>query len=278
MRPVWFADSAFQGDLTMNTNWLRGAFVTGLAVLMSTFVAAGARGDTESAATVTLHGATSEARTIKTKQADIETKAGTTLTIVANSSGRGLTALLAGKCDIAMVAGTLELNAINLNAKTPGSVDTSKLREFNVFEDTLSPVCNPANGVTSLSMDQVKDILTGKIKNWKEVGGADLAIMVVIPQPTDGGYMTVKAKILDGDAYTADARSVQSAPDQNKIVGQVPGGFAVLSKANQNHELVKVLDCDKKVGVVNSLVTIGDPNPQLMKVISTIQDEFKDLK
>ena len=50
---------------------------------------------------------------------------------------------------------------------------------------------NPKNPINELSLDQLKDIYTGKITNWKELGGADANIVVVSrdtsPAPTKRG-------------------------------------------------------------------------------------------
>jgi ABC-type phosphate transport system substrate-binding protein len=222
---------------------------------------------------IRLHGANSEARTILPRKNDIEAKNNVQLEIIADSSMEGLMALVQGNADLAMVAGTLQLNAANLNTENSGSVDLSKLREFDVFYDIVHPVCNFSNPLDSLTMDQVRQILTGKIKNWKDLGGFDEPIVVIMPSATTGGYQTVKAKILGDENFTSDAQIV-AMPQVSKLVHASRGGFSMLSSANKTTQ-VKVLKCDKHVGVVNSLVCIGEPSGQLKTVIKTIQEMFQ---
>ena len=77
--------------------------------------------------------------------------------------------------------------------------------------DGIAVVTNSANKVTDLTMDQVKDIFTGKITNWKEVGGNDAEIVVVSREEGSGtrdgfqeilgfesGDLTKNAQISDG--------------------------------------------------------------------------------
>lgn len=60
------------------------------------------------------------------------------------------------------------------------------LNEHVVAIDGIAVVVNPANKLTDLSKEQVAQIFTGNIKNWKEVGGADAPIVVVIREAGSG--------------------------------------------------------------------------------------------
>lgn len=85
------------------------------------------------------------------------------------------------------------------------------LTEVEIAYDGIAIISNKANNVKSLTMSQVKDIYTGKIKNWKELGGKDSEIVVVSREDGSGtrdafqeivGYtseeLTKKAQIGDG--------------------------------------------------------------------------------
>lgn len=89
--------------------------------------------------------------------------------------------------------------------------------------DGIAVVTNSANKVTDLTMDQVKDIFTGKITNWKEVGGNDAEIVVVSREEGSGtrdgfqeilgfesGDLTKNAQISDGSG------NVKSTVEGNK--------------------------------------------------------------
>lgn len=85
------------------------------------------------------------------------------------------------------------------------------LTEVEIAYDGIAIILNKANNVKSLTMSQVKDIYTGKIKNWKELGGKDSEIVVVSREDGSGtrdafqeivGYtseeLTKNAQIGDG--------------------------------------------------------------------------------
>ena len=63
---------------------------------------------------------------------------------------------------------------------------SSGLKETIIATDGIAVITNKANKVTDLTLDQVKDIYTGKITNWKEVGGEDAPIVVVSREDGSG--------------------------------------------------------------------------------------------
>jgi phosphate transport system substrate-binding protein len=74
----------------------------------------------------------------------------------------------------------------------------------------FSVVVNPASGVTNLTKKQVQDIFSGKVTNWKDVGGKDLGI-TVINRPTSSGTRAVFSKTLMGSASIANNSLVEDA-------------------------------------------------------------------
>ena len=63
-----------------------------------------------------------------------------------------------------------------------------KTKEEVIAYDALAVVVHPSNKVSNLTREQLEGIFTGKIKNWKEVGGADMKIVAIparlLPEPT----------------------------------------------------------------------------------------------
>ena len=85
------------------------------------------------------------------------------------------------------------------------------LKEVEIAYDGIALITNKSNSIKSLSLSQIKDIYTGKIKNWKEIGGKDVPIVVVSREDGSGtrdsfqekvGYkseeLTQEAQIADG--------------------------------------------------------------------------------
>lgn len=83
-------------------------------------------------------------------------------------SGSGISAALEGRCDIG-----LSSRALKDDEKAKG------LKPTVLAYDGISIIVNPSNPVKDLTVEQIKDIYTGKISNWKDVGGNDAGIVVV---------------------------------------------------------------------------------------------------
>lgn len=83
-------------------------------------------------------------------------------------SGSGISAALEGRCDIG-----LSSRALKDDEKAKG------LKPTVLAYDGISIIVNPSNPVKDLTVEQIKDIYTGKITNWKDVGGNDAGIVVV---------------------------------------------------------------------------------------------------
>ena len=81
--------------------------------------------------------------------------------------------------------------------------------EYKVALDGLSVYVNPENPVKELTLDQVKDIFTGKIRNWKAVGGADAPITVYSRENSSGTYEFFKEHVLKGQDFAASAQTQQ---------------------------------------------------------------------
>ena len=80
--------------------------------------------------------------------------------------------------------------------------------EYKVALDGLSVYVNPENSLKELTLDQVKDIFTGKIKNWKDVGGADAPITVYSRENSSGTYEFFKEHVLKGQDFAASAQTM----------------------------------------------------------------------
>lgn len=80
--------------------------------------------------------------------------------------------------------------------------------EYKVALDGLSVYVNPENPLKELTIAQVGDIFTGKIKNWKEVGGPDAPITVYSRENSSGTYEFFKEHVLKGSDFAASAQTM----------------------------------------------------------------------
>ena len=160
------------------------------------------------------------------RKADIERMSGQTLRIVSSSSSRGLSALVAGNADIALLAEPLRDVVDGALRVAPGSIDASKLESFHIANAETQIIVNAANPVPRLDDRQVAGLFSGRIANWSEVGGPDLPVLVVT-EPTCSPHLLLQ-KHFDF-AMSPRARSVQNAAQTVQIVAQMPGAISYFS-------------------------------------------------
>jgi phosphate transport system substrate-binding protein len=97
--------------------------------------------------------------------------------------------------------------------------------EYKVAMDGLSVYVNEANGVNELTLDQLKGIFTGKITNWKEVGGPDAPITVYSRENSSGTYEFFKSSVLKGEDFASSAQTMPGTAALVQAVGHDKGGI-----------------------------------------------------
>jgi phosphate transport system substrate-binding protein len=80
--------------------------------------------------------------------------------------------------------------------------------EYKVCMDGLSVYVNTENPIKELTLEQLMLIFTGKVKNWKEVGGPDARITLYSRENSSGTYEFFKEHVLDGNDFAASAQTM----------------------------------------------------------------------
>lgn len=107
-------------------------------------------------------------------------------------------------------------------ALKPAEVEKYGLVSFPFAIDGVAVAVNPANKVEGLTKAQIKDIFSGKIANWKEVGGADAPISLYVREDGSGTRETFEERALDKGASSAGANVVNSNGAMKTAIGQDP--------------------------------------------------------
>lgn len=223
---------------------------------------------------VRAHGAVSMEKLMSAQKQAIESHCGVTLTVVGNGSGRGLTDLSAGLADIAMIGGSLKAVAAACNSEKPGSVNDAGMVEVSLAKLKLVVITHPGAGVKNLTVAQLSDVLSGKVKNWKEVGGADVPAKVVLPFVGDGARVSIQEAVLKGGDFAKDAIVRNSSKDICAVVGQLPGacGFVTEKNLSGNNNSVTV---DQELFMPMQLVTKSDASAAVKKVVDLAKTTIK---
>jgi len=113
------------------------------------------------------------------------------MAVTGGGSGTGLSSLISGTCDIAMSSRNIKEKEILL-AKQKGI----NPYETKVALDGLAVVVNPKNPVSKLTVEQLAGIFTGRVTNWKEVGGNDQKIVILSREVNSGTHVYFKEHVL----------------------------------------------------------------------------------
>ena len=165
------------------------------------------------------------------------------IAVTGGGSGTGLASLISGSCDMAASSREIKKQEIELAKKK--NVDP---KEFKVALDGLAVVVHPQNPVSRLTMDQLSGIFTGKIKNWKELGGRDAKIVVLSREVNSGTHVYFKEHVLrKGDSQSKEEFTPEALllPSSQAIADEVKSnldaiGYYGMGYIGKDHKAVAV--------------------------------------
>lgn len=168
--------------------------------------------------TITLSGSTSmEKYANAMAESFMEKNPDVTVTVEFTGSGAGIEAVLAGTVDIGNSSRNLKEEE-----KENGAVENI------VAIDGIAVVVDPANTVNNLTGQQLKDIYTGTVNNWSQVGGADSPI-VVVGREAGSGTRGAFEEILGVENMCAYANELDSTGAVMAKVATTPGAIGYVS-------------------------------------------------
>ncbi|MCL5291872.1 MAG: phosphate ABC transporter substrate-binding protein [Actinobacteria bacterium] len=149
----------------------------------------------------------------------MEQNQGVKVEVQGTGSSEGITAVSEGAADIGNSSRDLKEAE-----KSLGLVDNVIAIDAIVF------IVNPSNKVDGLTKEQIKDIFTGKITNWKEVGGESAPIQVVNRDEASGTREVVQKKLLSESVKFTGNAVVQPGTGQVKAtVTSTPNAIGYIS-------------------------------------------------
>lgn len=114
-------------------------------------------------------------------------------------SASGFWGLIGGVCDIAASSRTI-MEDEQRQAKVRGI----EMNDHVIGAYCVAVAVHPSNTIPGLSRDQVRDIFTGAIQNWKDVGGLDAPIHLCIRNPLAGTYLGFRELALQDQPYSTN--------------------------------------------------------------------------
>jgi phosphate transport system substrate-binding protein len=134
--------------------------------------------------------------------------------VTGGGSGTGISALINGTTDICMSSRSMKPAE---KGKLRDRYNTTGV-EIPVARDGLAVYVHASNPLTEITVAQLKDIFTGKLTNWKDVGGPDSKIIVYSRENSSGTYVFFKENVLEGRDFSPRA---QTMPGTASVVNAV---------------------------------------------------------
>ena len=208
-------------------------------------------------------------------KANVEKSTGHTLQIIGSGTGKGLIDLVDGVSDIAMVSEPMDI-AVEAAAVAGKKIDAKSIQFFELKKDEIVFVVHPSNAVGKLTWEQLRDIHTGKIANWKDVGGKDKPIIVYSDSTTGGTRAMVKKVVMGGAEYGPTVKAQTSVKRAAEMVGSDEAGITGVGKGFVDAAKNKIVDT-KKLERPLALATLGVPKPAAKAVIDAFTKEASSL-
>lgn len=215
-------------------------------------------------------GAAPSSSILKPIKEHFEKATGIKLTLIEQGPKLAMQDLLKDTIDAAGAGLTLD-EWITMMKKEGIEVNKAELQAHVIGKSKAVVMINKSNPVTKLTKEQLKDLFSGKITNWKDVGGKDMPIIVVWARLTPGMNSLFINKVLDGITITKDVLETTTGPElkQNIVSNPEAIGISALSVAD---DTVKVPEQPEATSDI-VLVTKGKPSADLQKLIDFIRGE-----
>ncbi|MCX7983727.1 MAG: PstS family phosphate ABC transporter substrate-binding protein [Bacteroidetes bacterium] len=183
------------------------------------------------------------------------------IAVTGGGSGTGISSLISNTCDIAEVSREMKEKEIKL-AESKGIMPV----KFVVALDGIVVAVNPSNKVSQLTLDQLADIYTGKIKNWKDVGGHNAKIVLLSREVNSGTHVYFKEHVLRHN--NPDSKE-EFSPEALLL----PSSQAIVDELSQNPDAIGYFGLGYKSERVKLLKIARDKNsPPIEPTIESIKN------
>jgi len=156
--------------------------------------------------TIVLDGSTTVGPLAKSFAAYFTKKYGVKVTVSESGSGNGAKSLINNTCDIASMSRAMkpqELEAARKKGVT--------LVQHIVALDGIAMVVHPGNPVRNLTKTQLRDIYSGRVTNWNQVGGPNAKIVVIQRESNSGTQEAFKELVMGKTAPISRTAETQAS-------------------------------------------------------------------
>src|SRR4051812_19418536 len=179
---------------------------------------------------------------------------GTSIQVTGGGSGVGIAALVNGSTDIANSSRPIKSSEVEKIKARYSSLGV----EIPCAKDGLSVYLNKANTVSSLTVKQIGQIFSGKITNWKEVGGADAPIKLYGRESSSGTFGFFKDNVVKTD-FSPSCQTL-------------PGTAAIVNAVKKDKNSIGYGGAAYAEGVKDCAVKKDDKSPGILPNAATIKN------
>jgi len=183
------------------------------------------------------------------------------ISVTGGGSGTGIASLINGTVDIANASRQIKQEEID-QAESNGVEPV----EHVIARDAIAVIVNPENPVNELTLKQISDIYSGKISNWKEVGGEDRPIVRLSRETNSGTHVYFLETVLrlgskeDKTLFSMDTLLLPSSEGIIAEVRQNPNaiGYDGLGYVPKDLKMIAIAEEDGGAYVLPSIPTVND--------------------
>ena len=183
------------------------------------------------------------------------------ISVTGGGSGTGIAALINGTVGIANASRQIKQEEID-QAKSNGIAPV----EHIIARDAIAVIVNPGNPVSRLTLKQISDIYSGRISNWKEVGGEDRPIVKLSRETNSGTHVYFLETVLrlnskeDKTLFSMDTLLLPSSEGIIAEVRQNPNaiGYDGLGYVPDDLKMIAIAETEGGAYVLPSIPTVND--------------------
>lgn len=180
----------------------------------------------------------------------------------------GMGALMGSQCDIAGASRSPSKQELEL-AKQRGVV----LNDYVIGAYSVVVVVNAKNPLANLTRNQVEDIFTGAVQNWKDVGGTEGPIHLYVRDPISGTYLGFRELAMGNKPYADNPNLFTTYGAIVKAVAQDPNGIGYSSTESAENAGVKSVSIS---GVQPSIASVKTGEYPYARVLHLYTDKEKE--
>ena len=192
------------------------------------------------------------------------------ISVTGGGSGTGIAALINGTVDIANASRAMKPEEVE-RAQANGIEPV----EHIVAGDAIAVVVNPTNPVSALTIDQLSDIFTGKITNWRRVGGEDRPIVLLSRESNSGTHIYFLEQVLrkgendNQSLFSPDTLLLPSSEGISVEIRQNPNaiGYDGLGYVTPDQKTIKVARRSGEPYIPPSIETVKEGSYPIARVL-----------